>query len=97
MEMTAPQQAPDTDEQRAERVLATLNEYCAGHDQACLAHFSSEAPSVQVPDHEWRFIQSQEQELRTLGFIVRWDPGTGRAEIDRGNTLTFRGDVQSDP
>lgn len=96
-ETTVPPSLPETDEERAQRVLGTLNEYCAGHQAACLATFESEAPPVQVPDHEWRSIRNQQQELRSLGFIVRWDPGTGRAEIHRGNTPTFRGDIQSDP
>jgi hypothetical protein len=98
---TAPEDAvqttPESAETRAERALGTLNEYCARHGDACIASLRSEAPAVQVPEQEWRFVSSQVQELRSLGFIVRWDPGSRRAEIAPGNTLSHRGDPASDP
>lgn len=93
MDRAAPQTAPESPTGRAEGVLATLDP-CA---RPCLTESVSEAPALQVPEYQRRYPQYLDQEVGSLGFTVRWDPGTDRAEIVAGNTLTPRGDVLSDP
>jgi hypothetical protein len=93
-----PDGRPETAEDRAEQALAALDLVCQDHPLDCEAHFWPELhPDAQVPAVVDRFVTAQVQELRTLGFIVRWEPGARQIEIERGNTLTFRGDPQSDP
>lgn len=82
--------APETPEARAQEVVDRIAAYCAEYGEECVAYFQPDIyPNVEVPATVRYFVTSREQEVRSLGFEVRWDPGTSRFEIERGNTLTY--------
>lgn len=98
MEGSALPAEPEDDRDRAEAVLGELRAFCAGHQDACGAAARPGAyPEAEVSEVDRRFVDDRQQELRTLGVMVRWDPGTRRFEIERGNTPTFGGDLREDP
>lgn len=91
--VVAPQPNPGlTLDERIALDLELLAEHCADRSDACAAHAQPDLyPDVEVPESTARMIDSTEQEVRTLGLALRWDPGSGRYEIDRGNTPTWNG------
>jgi hypothetical protein len=90
---------PETARDRAVAVMDELGRFCAAESDECESQPLRPAryPNVQVPEATRRFVTDNEQELRSLGFQLRWDPGSRRYEIERGNTTFRRGDLQSDP
>lgn len=89
---------PVTPEDRAAEALADLEDFCASRTAECAAHARpSVYPSTDVPVTTAERIDARTQELRTLGFMVRWEPGANRYEIVRGNSPTWSGDPASDP
>ncbi len=85
-----------TPEERAERVLGTLNQYC-GRPGPCVAEYESVAPPLQMPSNERYYVDNFDDEVRTLGFTYRWDPGTDRAAIVAGNTPQIPTAIEWDP
>lgn len=93
-----PAAGPEDDRDRADAVLAELRAFCTGHGDECGAAARPDVyPNVEVSEVDRRFVDDHRQELRTLGFVVRWDEEARRFEVDRGNTPTFRGDLRDDP
>lgn len=89
---------PEDDEARAEAVLSGLEAWCADREPQCGAvELPDVYPDVEVPAADRRYIDDRREELRSLGVQVRWDPGTRRFEIVRGNTPMFGGDLRDDP
>lgn len=93
-----PREEPESHEDRAQAVLSDLAAWCADHEPECGAVELPEVyPDVDVPASDRRYIDDRREELRSLGVQVRWDPGTERFEIVRGNTPMFGGDLRDDP
>lgn len=87
-----PAAGPQTAEDRAEAVLDTTAYDCETAGEACAArervtHYPN--PDVQVPASQRYFPATLPQEIASVGFEARFDPGTGRYELDRGNTLAY--------
>ncbi|MEQ9081234.1 MAG: hypothetical protein RLP09_45640 [Sandaracinaceae bacterium] len=77
---------------RAQAVLADLESWCGEHEDACGASARPDIyPDVEVSEVDRRYVDDRKQRLRTLGVQVRWDPGTRRFEVVRGNTPIFDG------
>jgi hypothetical protein len=93
-----PTAGPETDEDRARAVLNELEGWCADHTPECGAALVPEAyPEVTVSESDRRFVTDRDQELRSLGIQLRWDPNADHLEVERGNTPTFGGDRSDDP
>jgi hypothetical protein len=93
-----PEAGPVTEEDRVAAVLGELQGYCERNSAACAAvERPAIYPNVQVSEVERRWIDDRYQWLRTVGIEVRWDPGTERFQVLRGNTPTYRGDLRDDP
>ncbi len=89
---------PETAEDRVQSALADLDRFCGERGEECAAYAEPRRyPNVQVPENTRRYVNDRQQEVRTLGFEIRWDPGTSRYDIVAGNSPTFRGDPRSDP
>jgi hypothetical protein len=69
--------------------------FCDGRPEECTAYDSTRVPSNQ----RRRTVSDRDQEVRSLGFTLRWDPGTsgGESRIEAGNSPTYNGDPRSDP
>lgn len=77
---------------RAQAVLADLESWCGEHEAACGASARPDIyPDVEVSEVDRRYVDDRKQRLRSLGVQVRWDPGTRRFEVVRGNTPIFDG------
>lgn len=92
--------APETPEARAEAVLDATAEACLERPELCdereadvLGRLAWQYPDVQVPDAVRRFPTNLPQEVRTLGFTVGVSLSEQVATLERGNTLTYPGDV----
>ncbi len=92
--------APETPEARAEAVLDATAEACLERPALCdereadvLGRLAWQYPDVQVPDSVRRFPTNLPQEVRTLGFTVGVSLSEQVATLERGNTLTYPGDV----
>jgi len=78
--------------ERAETVLSDLEAWCGDHEEACGATVRPDVyPDVEVSASDRRYVDDRRERLRSLGVQVRWDPGTRRFEVVRGNTPVFDG------
>lgn len=93
---------PERAEDRAELVMDVTAEACVEEPSMCeeraeevLAGMAWEYPDpdVQLPYSVWRFPTSNEQEVRTVGITVGISLSEQYAELQRGNTLTYPGNV----
>ncbi len=50
-------------------------------------------PDVQVPASQRYYIATLPQQVESLGLEIRFDPGTNRYEVERGNTLAYPGTI----
>lgn len=81
-----------TPEARAERALDRIAHACED-ESGCATYVQDDIyPNVQVSSVERYFVTSLPQEVRSVGFQLRFDPGGDRLEIERGNTLAYRFD-----
>jgi hypothetical protein len=78
-----------TVDERVAQDLEAFVDHCSG--EACTPPRPDGEPDVQMPASTARINDPTEEEVRTLGLTLRWDPGTSRYDIDRGNTPTWNG------
>jgi hypothetical protein len=92
------EEGPETEEDRVATVLGELEDYCQRNSAACAAaELPRIYPNVQVPEDQRRFVNDRYKYLRSVGIEVRWDPGTNRFAVLRGNSPSYRGDLRDDP
>lgn len=93
-----PALGPETDEERVDAALYELGEFCMENPESCRAIGQPEVyPDVDVSEADRRYVDDREEEVRSLGVRVRWDPGTDRFEVERGNTPIRGGELRDDP
>jgi hypothetical protein len=87
-----------TPEARARLALSELEAFCGPRADECGAYEHPDTyPELDVPRTTAEFIDARTQQIRSLGFIARWDPGTDRYELGPGNSPSWNGDLSSDP
>ena len=96
--ITIPDDTPESDEDRADAVLSSLEAYdCDEEDECGASARPLEYPDVHDPEVERRWVTDEREYVRSLGVELRWDPGSERLALERGNTPTYGGDIRDDP
>lgn len=92
--MATPLSAVDVvPEARAVDNVERIAHSCAERGPACASYYIDDPyPDLQVPAAQRYFPTSLPQEVRSLGFQLRFDWGGDELEIERGNTLTYNFD-----
>jgi hypothetical protein len=88
-----PEVGPQTPEDRAELVLDTTARACERDAPECAERERVEPhlplPDAELPASQRYYVATLPQQVMSVGFELRWDPGTRRYEIERGNTLGY--------
>lgn len=93
-----PEAGPETEEERAELALNDLDDYCDRNPRACSeSELPWFYPNAIYPETQRRFVDDRFKYVRSVGIQMRWDPGTDRFEVLRGNTPIYGGDLRDDP
>lgn len=81
---------PASPEARAEAAVERIAADCQVQGRACVTYTQDNIyPPIQEPSTERYFVTSQPQEVRSLGFQLRYDWGGNDLDVERGNTLTW--------
>lgn len=81
---------PVTPEALAESALERIASDCEDR-RGCATYLERDIyPEVAVSSVERNFVTSLHQEVRSVGILLRFEPGGRTLELERGNTLTYR-------
>ena len=87
---------PASPEERAQVAVDRIVADCEVQGRACVSYVQDDIyPPIQIPSTDRYFVTSQPQEVRSLGFQLRYDWGGYDLDVERGNTLTW--DFNQDP
>lgn len=81
---------PASPEARAQVALDRIAADCEVQGRRCVTYMQEDIyPPIQIPSTDRYFVTSQPQEVRSLGFQLRFDWGGYGLDLERGNTLAY--------